>query len=230
LEKTDVIQPRDINILIGCETSGVIREAFRERGFNAISCDLLASEKPGPHLRGDVLEAITFPWDWHCAIFHPDCTYLSSSGLHWNKRTPGRAEKTTKALEFVRRLWNADIPHIALENPVGCINTRMPEMPVPQWIQPHEFGHDASKKTGLWLKNLPPLTRNPADFVAPRIVQDGPYKGKKRWANQTDSGQNRHGPSADRWLLRARTYEGWAQAMAKQWGDYLLYRYDLLEV
>jgi hypothetical protein len=134
------------------------------------------------HYQGDVRDIIG--GGWNLMIAHPDCTYLCSSGLHWNKRVPGRQQKTEKALEFVRLLLDAPIEHIGLENPVGCISTRI--RPPDQWIQPYQFGHDASKKTGLWLKNLPKLT--PTKFVEPRMVN-----GKPRWANQTDSGQNRLG-------------------------------------
>jgi hypothetical protein len=142
-------------------------------------------------------------------IAHPPCTYLCSSGLHWNKRTPGRAAKTEEALEFVQLLMDAPIPKIAIENPIGCISTRIRKPS--QIIQPYHFGDDASKFTCLWLKGLPHLL--PTDFVEPRIVN-----GKRRWANQTDSGQNRLPPSADRWKIRSETYVGIANAMAKQWG------------
>lgn len=148
-------------------------------------------------------------------IAHPDCTYLCSSGLHWNKRVPGRQAMTEKALDFVRELLDAPIPRIALENPVGCISTRI--RPPDQFIQPYEYGHDASKRTGLWLKNLPLL--QPTRYVEPRIVN-----GRPRWGNQTDSGQNKLGPSEDRWKERARTYSGWAAAMADQWGQLLVRR------
>jgi hypothetical protein len=150
---------------------------------------------------------------WDMMIAHPDCTYLCSSGLHWNERVPGRSQKTEDALEFVRVLMAAPIHSIAIENPIGRINTaiRSPD----QYIQPYEYGHDASKRTGLWLKNLPPL--RPTEFVEPRIID-----GKPRWANQCDSGQNKLGPSPDRWKLRAATYPGWALAMAEQWGGLVL--------
>ena len=144
-------------------------------------------------------------------IFHPPCQYLSSSGLHWNQR-PGyeeRSQKTEEALDFVRELLAADINEICLENPVGRISTQI--RPPDQYIQPHEFGHDASKKTGLWLKNLPPL--EPTRNVEPRMVGRLP-----RWANQADSGQGLLWPSANRSKIRAKTYEGIAAAMARQWG------------
>jgi hypothetical protein len=130
--------------------------------------------------------------------------------LHWNKRQPDRAVKTEAALQFVMALLNAPIERIALENPIGCISTRVrkPE----QVIQPWQFGDDASKATCLWLKNLPPL--KPTKLIPGRLVN-----GKRRWANQTDSGQNRLSPSADRWKKRSETYQGIAAAMAEQWGS-----------
>lgn len=197
-----------LKVLVACEYSGTVRDAFTRAGHFAMSCDLLPSETPGFHWRGDVREILGFGWD--LLIAHPDCTYLCSSGLHWNKREPGRQEKTEAALDFVRDLMNAPIPHIAIENPVGCISTRIKKPS--QYVHPHQFGHDASKKTGLWLKNLPNL--KPTQMVEPRMVN-----GKPRWANQTDSGQNRLPPSENRWKDRARTYQGWADAMADQWGS-----------
>jgi hypothetical protein len=145
-------------------------------------------------------------------IAHPPCTYLTVSGLHWNKRNPERAKLTEEALEFVQFLLDAPIKRIALENPIGCISTRIE--PPTQIIQPYQFGEDASKATCLWLKDLPPLLHTA--YVEPRIVD-----GKKRWANQTDSGQNRLGPSPDRWKIRSKTYQGIADAMAHQWSEYL---------
>ena len=195
-----------MKVLVACEFSGIVRDAFLAVGADAMSCDLLPTESPGPHYQGDVRDILGDGWD--LMIAHPDCTYLCSSGLHWNLRRPERVAKTEDALAFVRELLNAPIPHIALENPVGCISTRI--RPADQYIQPYQFGHDASKKTGLWLKDLPLL--RPTQYVEPRIVD-----GKSRWENQTDSGQNRLGPSADRWKHRAATYRGIAQAMAEQW-------------
>ena len=197
-----------MRILVGCENSQIVTTAFRARGHDAYSCDLLPTDgNPDWHIQGDVLQTIGDNWD--LAIFFPTCTYLCSSGLHWNKRVPGRERKTEQAIEFVRQLMDAPIPRIAIENPVGCISTRI--RPADQYIQPYDFGDNASKKTGLWLKGLPPL--RPTDYVEPRWVS-----GKPRWANQTDSGQNRLGPSDDRWKERSRTYPGIAHAMAQQWG------------
>lgn len=203
-----------VRVLVACEFSGVVREAFNAiHGISATSCDLLPPEdgRVDCHYQGDVRDILGGGWD--LMIAHPDCTYLCSSGLHWNKRVPGRQDKTEAALDFVHELMAAPIPRIAIENPVGCISTRI--RPPDQWIQPYEFGHDASKKTGLWLKNLPKL--RPTQYVPPRFVN-----GKRRWGNQTDSGQNKLGPSEDRWMERARTYAGWAAAMADQWSRVLV--------
>ncbi len=189
---------RKPRVLVACEYSGIVRDAFARRGCYALSCDLWPSETDeGLHHQGDVLTLLDAGWD--LMVAHPDCTYLCSSGLHWNKRRPGREQKTERALEFVRTLMDAPIPRITIENPVGRIGTAI--RPAPQYIQPYEYGHDASKKTGIWLTNLPKLT--PTDFVPPRIVD-----GKKRWGNQTDSGQNKLAPSDDRWKERSRTYTG----------------------
>jgi hypothetical protein len=197
-----------MKVLVACEYSGRVRDAFIAKGHDAISCDLLPTDVPGPHYQGDVLELIRRE-SFDLMVAHPPCTYLCSSGLHWNNRVPGRAEKTEEALEFVRALLFCGIPKIALENPQGCIGTRIRKSD--QVIQPWQFGHDASKSTHLWLKGLPPL--RPTSIIEPRLVD-----GKKRWANQTDSGQNRLGPSEDRWKIRSETYAGIAEAMASQWG------------
>lgn len=197
-----------MRVLIACEYSGAVRDAFRARGHDVMSCDLLPTDVPGPHYQGDVFDVIGDGWD--LMVAHPPCTYLSSSGLHWNGRVEGRAAKTEDALAFVRALLDAPIPRIAIENPVGCIGTRIRK--ADQTIQPHQFGDDASKATCLWLKGLPLLT--PTARVPGRMVN-----GKPRWANQTDSGQNRLAPSADRWKLRSATFPGIAAAMADQWGD-----------
>ncbi len=200
-----------MEILVVCESSGTVRDAFRNRGFNAWSCDLLVSDNNSPyHIQGDMFDTIDRHLDTlKLIICHPPCTYLCSSGLHWNKRIAGRQEKTVAALNDVRRLLSYPVPYIALENPVGCISTKIRKPN--QYIQPYEFGHNASKKTGLWLKNLPNLVGNL--YVPPRVVN-----GKKRWNNQTDSGQNNLGPSKNRWKLRSKTYQGIADAMAAQWG------------
>lgn len=196
-----------MRVLVACEYSGRVRDAFAAMGHDAMSCDLLPTNAPGEHYQGDIFNIIDDGWD--LMIAHPPCTYLCSSGLHWNKRIDGRQALTDEALAFVKRLLDAPIERIALENPIGCISSqiRKPD----QTIQPYQFGHDASKSTCLWLKNLPVL--KPTKLIAPRIVD-----GKKRWANQTDSGQNKLPPSADRWKIRSETYQGIADAMAAQWG------------
>ena len=197
-----------MRVLIACEYSGAVRDAFIRAGHDAMSCDLLPTDAAGPHYQGDVADVIGDGWD--LMVAHPPCTYLCSSGLHWNKRRPERAQQTEDALAFVRMLLDAPIERIALENPIGCISTRI-RKPT-QTIQPWQFGHDASKATCLWLKNLAPLT--PTDLIEPRMVA-----GRKRWANQTDSGQNRLPPSADRWKMRSETDQGIADAMANQRGN-----------
>jgi len=197
-----------LRILVACEFSGTVRETLAARGHDAWSCDFLPTTRPGQHIQCDVRKVLRRGW-WDVMIAHPDCTYLCSSGLHWNNKVPGRKEKTEEALRFVQLLLGAPIPKIILENPVGCIGTRI--RPADQFIQPYEFGEDASKRTGLWMKNVPLLTyglRFPGRWVR--------HKGKlvERWSNQTDSGQNRLGPDEDRWAERALTYQGIADAIA----------------
>lgn len=206
-----------MRILIACERYGNVRDAFRKKGHDAVSCDVLPSVAGGPHIEGDALSVLHQKWDM--MIAHPPCTYLSGSGLHWNARRPGRAQKTEAALALVREFMDAPIPRIAIENPVGCISTRI--RPLDQSIQPYEFGADASKRTCLWLKGLPPLIKRPEDRVPGRMVEWPAGSGRmvERWANQTDSGQNRLPPSANRWALRSITYPGIAAAMAEQWGS-----------
>ena len=195
-------------VLVACEYSGRVRQAFRDRGFDAWSCDLLPSEDESPyHIVGDCLSLMDQGWD--LMVAHPPCTYLAVSGLHWNKRDPSRAEKTEEALRFVQALMSAPISKIAVENPVSCISSRIRKPD--QIIQPWWFGEDASKKTCLWLKGLPLL----------QATDRLPGDDKTRRANQTPSGQNKLGPSPDRWKERSRTYLGIAKAMASQWGDVL---------
>ena len=197
-----------MRVLIACEYSGVVRDAFIARDHDAMSCDLLPTEVPGPHYQGDARDVLGDGWD--LMVAHPPCTYLSVSGMHWTKRGLRDPQLTEDALDFVRLLLDAPIPRIALENPVSVISSRIrtPD----QIVQPYQFGHDASKKTCLWLHNLPRL--RPTAFVEPRVV-----KGKQRWGNQTDSGQNRLSPSEHRWKDRSATYAGIAAAMAEQWSQ-----------
>ena len=202
-----------MKVLIACEYSGTVRDAFISMGHEAMSCDLLPTDVPGPHYQGDVFDIINQGWDM--MIAHPPCTYLCVSGLHWNKRVEGRDAKTDEALEFVKKLLDAPIQRIALENPVGCISKRIrkPE----QIIQPYEYGDDAAKKTCLWLKNLPKL--RPTDRVRGRKVKTPSGKIVERWSNQCDNyGQDKTPPSPDRWKIRSKTWQGIADAMASQWG------------
>jgi site-specific DNA-cytosine methylase len=194
-----------LRVLVACEYSGTVREAFAARGHDAMSCDLLPTDRPGKHYQGDIFDVIDDGWD--LMIAHPPCTYLSVSGIHWNNRGRGWDE-TEKALDFVRLLMGANIPRIALENPVSIISSKIRKPD--QIIQPYHYGHDASKATCLWLKNLPKLQAT--ETIPPRIVN-----GKARWANQTNGGQNKLAPSDDRWKLRSTTYKGIAEAMAAQW-------------
>lgn len=197
-----------MRVLVACEYSGRVRDAFRALGHDAMSCDLLPTDQPGPHYQGDVRDLLQ-PGRWDLMVCHPPCTYLSVSGMHWTRRGLRDPQLTEDALQFVRLLMEAPVPRIALENPVSIISSRVRKPD--QTIQPYQFGHDASKATCLWLKNLPKL--QPTRFVEPRMVGT-----LKRWGNQTDSGQNRLSPGADRWKKRSETFEGIAQAMAQQWG------------
>lgn len=189
-----------MRVLVACEFSGTVRDAFIARGHDAMSCDLLPTERPGPHYQGDVRDILDDGWDM--MIAHPPCTYLATSGAaHFH--LPGRAELQQKALEFVLLLMNADIPRIAVENPKSIISTRI-RKPT-QIIQPWQFGHEETKATHLWLFDLPPLQPTQVMEVRNR--------------NLTASGQNKIGPSKDRWKLRSKTYQGIADAMAEQWGS-----------
>lgn len=216
-----------MNILVAFESSGRVREALRRRGHNAISCDLLDAEDGSPHHHKGDVRCILHNEFWDMLIAHPPCTWLCSSGLHWNDRgrqglEPAQCwQETHKALELVRELMAAKIKKKAIENPVGIIGTHI--RPADQIIQPNQFGEDASKATCLWLENLPLLV--PTCYVEPRWVDDGrPQRdlfgqdGSPRWANQTDSGQNRLPETENRWQLRSRTYQGIAEAFATQWG------------
>ncbi len=197
---------KKLKVLIGCETSGVVRDAFLARGHDAISCDLLPTESPGPHIQGDIFALLAEGRPWDIGIFFYSCTDLCVSGARYfaQKKADGRQGK---ALRDVKALLDCYIPRIALENPVGLINS-MIRKPT-QIIQPYEFGHNASKRTCLWLKNLDPLV--PTNIL--------PLPPSGRWENQTPSGQNKLGPSKDRWKIRSRTYQGIADCMAASWSD-----------
>ena len=199
-----------MKVLVACEHKGAVRDAFRARGHQAYSCDLLPDVSGSPyHIQKDVLSVLDEEWD--LMIAHPPCTYLCSSGLHWNTKRVGRHMQTLQALAFVDKLLNAPIPKVAIENPVGCIGTKIRK--ASQYIQPYQFGHDHSKTTGLWLVGLPNLM--PTDFVSASWYND---KGLPRWSNQTPQGQDKTGPSSDRWAKRSKTFTGIAKAMSEQWG------------
>lgn len=208
-------------ILVGCEESQAVTIELRKLGHEAYSCDILPCSGGYPkwHLQQDVSDVLKERWDM--IIGFPPCTYLSVSGLHWNKRKPGRAKQTEDAVKFFMLFANAHCSKIAIENPIGAISTRWRKPD--QIIQPYNFGSDASKRTCLWLKGLPPLS--PTISIEPRIVE-----GKKRWSNQTDGGQNvmydKNGKilgwnTKEIKTMRSKTFPGIAKAMADQWGKLL---------
>ena len=186
-----------MRVLVACEYSGAVRDAFIALGHEAMSCDLLPTDNPGPHYQGDVRDVLDYPWD--LMIAHPPCTHLSVSGArHFEaKRMDGRQQS---AVSFFMTLIKADIPRIAVENPV-CIMSSLYRKP-DQIIQPWQFGHGETKATCLWLKGLPLL--QPTDIVAGRADRI-----------------HRLPPTDDRWKIRSATYLGIASAMARQWGDLL---------
>ena len=182
-----------MRILVACEYSGTVRDAFRALGHDAMSCDLLPTERPGPHYQGSVVDILDDGWDM--MIAHPPCTHLAVSGARWWK---DKRDEQGVALDFVRRLMDAPIPRIAIENPVSIISTaiRKPD----QIVQPWQFGHGETKATCLWLKGLPKLV--PTNVVAGREARI-----------------HKMSPGPDRWKERSRTYQGIADAMAAQWGN-----------
>lgn len=220
-----------MRVLVACEMSGRVRDAFRRRGHDAWSCDLLPALDNSPfHIIGNVLNHLDDEWD--LMVAHPPCTYLCNSGVRWlwktykysteppdaheelaeYKRTAKRWRDMEEASDFFWILYGAPIPKIVVENPIPHRYADLPKYS--QTIQPYQFGDDASKKTCLWLKGLPKLVIPPEDeWVQPHIVD-----GKPRWANQTDSGQNKEPPSVNRGLLRSLTYPGIANALAEQYG------------
>lgn len=194
-----------MKVVVVCEYSGVVRDAFLARGISAVSIDLMDSESSrGIHYSTD---ARTFDYTgFDLAICFPPCTFLAVSGARWFNE---RRKEQEEALDFVRFLLNLPVSHIALENPVSIISTKIRKPD--QIIQPYMFGHPESKKTCLWLKNLP--------LLQPTSILSLPERGY--WDNQTPSGQNKLSPSPTRAKERAKTYQGIADAMAKQWGDFI---------
>ena len=181
-----------MKVLVACEYSGRVRDAFLALGHDALSCDLLPSDAPGPHYKGDVRDVLGAGWD--LMIAHPPCTHLAVSGARWFK---DKKIEQAAALSFVRLLLAAPINRIALENPISVISShiRKPD----QIIQPWQFGHGETKATCLWLKGLPHLV--PTNIVEGREAK-----------------VHRLPPSEDRWKIRSTTYKGIAEAMANQWG------------
>ena len=182
-----------MRILVACEFSGTVRDAFIARGHDAMSCDLKPTEVPGPHYEGSVVDVLNDGWD--LMVAHPPCTHLAVSGARWFKEMIREQEE---ALAFVSLLLSAQIPRIALENPISIISSRIRKPD--QVIQPWQFGHGETKATCLWLKGLPLL--HPTHTVEGREAKI-----------------HRMAPSPDRWKLRSKTYTGIAKAMAAQWGD-----------
>jgi site-specific DNA-cytosine methylase len=190
-----------MRVLIACEFSGVVRRAFRARGHDAWSCDVLPAEDGGEHLLGDVRHWLRAEWD--LLIAHPPCTHLAVSGARW---FPGKRAEQAEALRFVYDMLTAPVPRIAVENPVSVISSRVRKPD--QVIQPHHFGHPEFKATCLWLKSLPPLAHTNALAT--------PEKGSREWKEWNKV--HRAPPGAERWKERSRTYDGIAEAMAEQWG------------
>ena len=182
-----------MRVLVACEYSGRVRDAFIKIGHEAMSCDLLPTDVPGPHYQGNVFDILNDKWD--LMIAHPPCTHLAVSGARWFKE---KIQEQKEALEFVRLLLNAPIKHIALENPISIISSKIRKPD--QIIQPWQFGHGETKATCLWLKNLPKLV--PTNIV-----------------NGREAKVHKMPPTPDRWKLRSTTYYGIANAMAEQWGQ-----------
>ncbi|WP_221795543.1 hypothetical protein [Oceanobacter mangrovi] len=215
-------------VLIACERSARVRDAFLARGFDAWSCDLADTYNPTPnrHIKAELLASGLLYDRWDLVIAHPTCTYLTTAA-EWCYRDDvahkvkagtltgeARRQARNQALAFVQAIWDSPCPNLVIENPVGVI-TKRTRLPKPQYVQPWMFGEDASKKTGLWKRGVPDLVAT--DEIAPRYVE-----GRPRWGNQTDSGQNKLSPGPQRWMLRSLTPQGLAEAMAAQWGDYLI--------
>lgn len=191
-----------MRVLIGCEYSGIVRDAFAVRGHDAWSCDILDSESKGNHIKGNVLNYLDM--DWQLAVFHPPCTHLSVSGARWFTEGKKPIKLREDALDFVQKLMDAPIDHICIENPVSVISSHIRQ--ADQTINPYQFGHTEYKKTCLWLKNLPLLketnnvlreTQQLPDNITKRIWYLGSGKGHER----------------------SKFYTGIASAMAEQWGD-----------
>ena len=201
-----------MRILVACEFSGVVRDAFLARGHRAVSCDLLPTESPGPHILGDVLEVLGDGWDM--LIAHPPCTHLCVTGNRWMKpehksRFPNREQERKEAITFFLKLYNAPVLRVAVENPVGIMSTvfRKPD----QYIHPYYFGERHSKKTGLWLRGLKKL--EPTEMVEPEWYTHKSGARSPSWHRETLDL-----PHRERGKVRSKTFQGVAEAMAEQWG------------
>lgn len=182
-----------MKVLVACEFSGIVREAFRKKGHDAWSCDLLPTEIPGPHYQGDVFDIINSEFD--LIIAHPPCTYICVSGNRYYAGTDLRKN----AADFIMKIWKVKCNKLCIENPVGQLNKYCPELPKPQYIQPWQYGHGETKKTGLWKRGLPDL--KPTSIVSGRA--------NRIW---------RMSPGPERGKERSRFFSGIAEAMAEQWG------------
>lgn len=193
-----------MRVLVACEFSGIVRDAFIAKGHEAWSCDLLPSDRPGPHIMGDVRYRLAHPEDWDMMIAFPPCTHLAVSGARWFK---DKQQEQQDAITFFMILARSSIPKICIENPIGIMSRewRKPD----QIVQPWMFGHEATKATCLWLKGLPMLEPTKlVDHGARHVTKSG--KSLPAWYNLP--------PSEDRWKIRSTTFEGLALAMAEQWG------------
>ena len=205
---------KPLRILVACEFSGIVRDAFKAKDHDAWSCDLLPTEKPGNHIQGDVLAILRDGWD--LMIAHPPCTHLAVSGARWFK---DKKQEQAEALSFVLHLLCAPIEQIALENPISIISTRIRKPD--QIIQPYWFGDSVQKATCLWLKNLPLL--QPTKIVDRGLIYVDPH-GNKHGGVHTMRGLKAYSPlmllprNEERWKIRSRTFQGIADAMADQWG------------
>ena len=192
-----------MKVLVACEYSGIVRNAFKARGHDAWSCDLLPTEQPSKnHIEGDVIPILNDGWD--LIIAHPPCTHLSVSGAaRWAEKVADGRQPA--AIKFVETIWDSECPRICIENPVGALSSRSKLGKATQYVQPYEFGHAEQKKTGFWLKGLPKL-------VGTKYIDVSGLPDKQR--------QRLHWlpPSEDRWKIRSRTFQGIADAMADQWG------------
>ena len=198
---------KKLKVLVACEFSGTVREAFNKLGHDAWSCDLLPTDVEGQHIQGDVLKILNNQ-DWDLVIAHPPCTHLTvSNAKNWAELQANGKQQA--AIDFVEAIYYSKCPHVCLENPVGALSTKSKLGKATQYIQPYEFGHPEQKKTGLWLKGLPKLKGT--KFID---VSGLPKKEVQRL--------HYLGPSKDRWKLRSTTYKGIADAMATQFSDYLL--------